>query len=40
MRVYEIDRDIAGRFVTQNKTIYKNTPLYNINKDDDAIKNS
>ena len=36
--INEIDRDIAGRFVRQNKTMYKNTPLYNINKEDDDIK--
>ena len=38
--INDIDRDIAGRFVRQNNSMYKNTPLYNLNNEDDDIKNS
>ena len=38
--INDIDRDIAGRFVRQNNTMYKNTPLYNnILQNDDEFKN-
>ena len=39
--INDIDRDIAGRFVRKNNTMYKNTPLYNnINQNDEDLKNN
>ena len=37
--INDIDRDIAGRFVRQNNSMYKNTPIYNSVINDDEIKN-
>ena len=33
--INEIDRDIAGRFVRQNNTMYKNTPLFGMNQNNE-----
>ena len=33
--INEIDRDIAGRFVRQNNNMYKNTPLFGMNQNND-----
>ena len=38
--INDIDRDIAGRFVRQNNTMYKNTPLYNTVHTEDENKMS
>ena len=37
--INDIDRDIAGRFVRQNSSMYKNTPIYNSVINDDEMKN-
>ena len=37
--INDIDRDIAGRFVRKNNSMYKNTPIYNSAINDDEIKN-
>ena len=37
--INDIDRDIAGRFVRKNNTMYKNTPLFNMNQNDEDFKN-